>query len=302
MDLKQLKYFRAVVDRGNFRKAAAALHISPPALSLSIKGLEEELGIALLDRKPGRVLPTQFGQSLYASAKKIDQEVQSALDRLNEIRGIGFGRLAIGILPYGISSTMGRLIGGFRERYPNLEVRIGIGSASFLSERLKNGELDFMVSELQDSFATEGIVQEPLFRLRYGLVVGHKHPLAGKRNLTLKRVLGYPLAYARTWRTVLNNWSQTFIDEGLEPPRPSIGEATDDFFINLVTHSNTVAVLPMAGSFTDAIEAGQLAELHVPKIDWASTVALMYRAGETLSPDARLLREETRSALSKLTA
>lgn len=300
MDLKQLRYFSAVVDQGSFRKAAATLHISPPALSLSVKGLEEELGVKLLDRKPGRVLPTAFGHSLYGNARIIDRNVQVALDQLNEIRGIGSGRLAIGILPYGIPSTMGQLIGRFKERYPRLEIRIGIGSASFLSERLKRGELDFLVGELQDSLSPDDFAQEPLFRLRYALVVGNKHPLAGKRNLSLKRVLDYPLAYARTWRAVLDNWNQTFTNEGLEPPRPSIGEATDDFFINLISNCNTVAVLPMAGSFTEALEAGQLAELHVPKIDWASTVALMYRTGEILSPDARLLREETRNALVEL--
>ena len=53
MDLRQLKYFRTIVDQGSFRKAADALHVSPPALSLSIKGLEDELGVSLLDRKPG---------------------------------------------------------------------------------------------------------------------------------------------------------------------------------------------------------------------------------------------------------
>ena len=83
MDLKQLRYFRSVVDQGSFSKAAALLHISPPALSLSIKGLEEELGVSLLDRKPGRVLPTSFGHSLYQSATVIDRNVQSALDQLN---------------------------------------------------------------------------------------------------------------------------------------------------------------------------------------------------------------------------
>jgi hypothetical protein len=51
----------------------------------------------------------------------------------------------------------------------------------------------------------------------------------------------------------------------------------------------------------DAIETGQLSELHVSKVDWSSTVALVYRAGETLSPNARLLRDETRTALSELT-
>ncbi len=301
MDLRQLKYFRTIVDQGSFRKAANMLHISPPALSLSIKGLEDELGLTLLDRKPGCVLPTPFGHSLYKNAIEIQNNVQSALDELNEIRGIGSGRLAVGILPYGIPATMGRLVGRFNERYPGLQIHIGLGSAEYLRDRLASADLDFMVSEIDDSLSDSAFEQEPLFKLRYGLVVGHKHPLAGKRNLTLKRVLEYRIAYARQWRSVLKNWNSTFSSEGLQPPRPSIGEATDFFFINMISNCNAVAVLPMIGTFMDAIDTGQLAELHVPRVDWSSTVALVYRAGESLSPNARLLRDETRAALSELT-
>jgi DNA-binding transcriptional LysR family regulator len=299
VDLKHLKYFRAVVDHGSFRKAADALHISPPALSLSVKALEEELGLNLLDRKPGRILPTAFGHSLYNSAIRIHADVQSALDHLNEIRGIGTGRLALGMLPYGISSAMGRLIGQFCERYPGLSIQTALGSLTFLLDRLKSGELDFLITEVQDSLTDKKLVREPLFRLRYGLVVGHKHPLAGKRNLSLKRIMKYRLAYARTWQVVLENWEQTFIDEGLDPPPPYVGEATDDFYIEMIAHCNTVAVMPMIGTIREAIESGQLVELHIPKLDWSSTVALVYRREENLSPDARLLMEETRIVLSQ---
>ncbi len=139
-----------------------------------------------------------------------------------------------------------------------------------------------------------------MFHLRYALVVGHKHPLAGKRNLSLKRVMEYRLAYARTWPVVLGNWDQTFIDERLKPPDSSIGEATDEFFKDFISHCNTVAVMPMIGTIKDAIESGQLAELHVPKIDWSSTVALVFRTGDSLSPDARLLRDETRAAMREI--
>ena len=300
MDLKQLRYFCAVVDHGSFRKAADSLHISPPALSLSIKGLEDELGVSLLDRKPGRVLTTSFGHSLYNSAQTIQSNVQSALDHLNEIRGIGSGRLAIGVLPYGIPSALGRLIGRFCDRYPNLTVQTALGSLSFLIDRLKSGELDFLVTEIQGSLDERRFAQEPMFRLRYGLVVGHRHPLAGKRNPSLKRIMDYRIAYARTWQAVLGNWEQTFIDEGLEPPAPFVGEATDDFYIEMIAHCNTVAVLPMIGTIQQAIEDGTLVELRAPRVDWSSTVGLVYRRGETLSPDARLLMDEARAALAEI--
>jgi hypothetical protein len=71
------------------------------------------------------------------------------------------------------------------------------------------------------------------------------------------------------------------------------------FFIILIANCNTVAVLSMIGAFTDAFDAGKLVELHVPKVNWASTVALVFRDGETLSPDARLLRDAAQAALTE---
>lgn len=297
MDLRQLRYFCAVVDQGSFNKAAEALSISPPALSLSIKKLEQELAVSLLERKPGRVLPTSFGNCLYESAQRIQANVESAVDQLNRIRGIGNGRVNVGLLPYGIPSAMGELIGRFCDRYPGLRVQTALGSYSFLVGRLHDGELDFMVSELKGSTKNRSLVHEPLFRLRYGLVVGQKHPLAGRRNLALSRVMDYRLAYASTWRVVLDNWDQTFADAGLPPPAPPMGEATDDFLKAMLAHCNMVAVLPMIGTIQDATTSGQLVELHVPKLDWYSTVGLVYRGDEALSPDARLLLEETRREL-----
>jgi DNA-binding transcriptional LysR family regulator len=298
VDLRQLRQFCAIVDHGSFRKAADSLHISPPALSLAIKRLEDELGISLLERRPGKVRATAFGQSLYESAHRIDAEVQQALDQLNALRGIGTGRLAVGVLPYGIQSAMGQLIGGFCARYPGLDVHVALGSFGFLSPRLQEGELDFLVTEVTEPVA--GLRQEPLLRLRYALVTGADHPLAGKRNLGLRQVMAYRLAYARTWRVVIKNWEQTFAAEGLPPPGSAIGEATDEFFLELISSCDTVAVLPMIGRIRDAIDAGELAELHVPAADWSSTVGLVYRDADTLSPDARLLLEETRTKLAAL--
>lgn len=298
MDLRQLRYFCAIVDQGSFNRAAEALNISPPALSLSIKKLEQELAVTLLERKPGRVLPTSFGNCLYASARQIHASVETAVDQINRIRGIGNGRVNVGLLPYGIPSAMGELIGRFCDRYPRLRVQTALGSYAYLAGRLNDGELDFMVSEVTGAMTGKRLVHEPLFRLRYGLVVGVKHPLAGRRNLNLARVMEYRLAYASTWRVVLENWDETFAEAGLAPPPPPMGEATDEFLRAMLANCNMVAVLPIIGSIRRAIEAGQLAELHVPRVEWYSRVGLVYRSDNGLAPDAQLLLDETRRELA----
>jgi DNA-binding transcriptional LysR family regulator len=77
-----------------------------------------------------------------------------------------------------------------------------------------------------------------------------------------------------------------------------MGEATDDFLKAMLAQCDMVAVLPMIGTIKDAIEAGKLAELHVPKVEWFSRVGLVYRSDDGLSPDARLLLDATRRELA----
>ena len=84
MDLKQLNYFLTIVEHRSFRKAADALGVSQPALSISIKQLEQTLDCVLLNRAPGRVVPTSFGLSLCESARRIQQEVTLAQARLHK--------------------------------------------------------------------------------------------------------------------------------------------------------------------------------------------------------------------------
>ncbi|EBU7498253.1 LysR family transcriptional regulator, partial [Salmonella enterica subsp. enterica serovar Typhi] len=71
MDLRQLKYFVKVVESGSFSKAANVLHVAQPALSLHVKHMEEELGVALLHRAAQGVTPTQAGERLMLHAKRI---------------------------------------------------------------------------------------------------------------------------------------------------------------------------------------------------------------------------------------
>ena len=82
---------------------------------------------------------------------EIHSNVQTALDQLNEIRGIGSGRLSIGLIPYGITATMGKLMGNFNQRYPKLELHVGLGSMGYLRERMMNKEFDFLIGEIDEA-------------------------------------------------------------------------------------------------------------------------------------------------------
>jgi DNA-binding transcriptional LysR family regulator len=87
MKLRQLRHFTAVASHGNFSRAAKALHLSPAALSRQVKGLEDELGVALFKRESNRISLTHSGQIFFQEASEILARVDKAIRRVQKHRG-----------------------------------------------------------------------------------------------------------------------------------------------------------------------------------------------------------------------
>src|SRR6185295_14898011 len=101
MDLRQLRYFLAVADRGSFTRAAAALHVSQPALSLAIGKLEDELGARLFDRGDRFVRATTAGERLIGHARTVLDEAAKARAAVRDESGPTTLRMAVPALMAG---------------------------------------------------------------------------------------------------------------------------------------------------------------------------------------------------------
>ena len=300
MDLKQLRYFSAIVRLGSFRKAAEAVHISQPALSLSIKELERKLDVKLLERGPGKLVPTTFGKTLFKHAEIISASVQAAHDEINQLRGIGEGQVAIGISPFVSTNEMGILIGQFIDRYPNIHIRTDHGIYDWSMGKLLNGDIDFFFAEIPEDHEKTDSMYDVLFQLPYRLVCGKNHPLANKKSVTLKQVLDYRLAYGKEWATHVNGWSEAFAKEGLTQPESFVDVASTEFYINIVQHSDVIVLHPITGFLQDFIDQGELVQLNVQATDWFRTAALVHRKNQTFTPAAQLLFTEIKEQLPTL--
>lgn len=124
MDLRQLRYFNALAETLNFHRAAERLHISQPPLTVAIRKLEEDLGVALFERDPRGVRLTAAGlaavgpaREALASAEKVREAVrQGAVGRR--------GRLSIGFIGSAIGELLPRIVSPFREAYPEVELAL----------------------------------------------------------------------------------------------------------------------------------------------------------------------------------
>ncbi len=142
MDLRQLRYFVAIVKSKSFSKAALRLRIAQPALSLHVRNMEADLGIALLSRTPQGVLPTDAGILLLAKARRIIADFEDAKQAVREFETEAAGEVRIG-LPGTIAEMLSvPLILQTRARYPKIRLKVAEAMSGFVLEWLYDGRVD----------------------------------------------------------------------------------------------------------------------------------------------------------------
>jgi LysR family nitrogen assimilation transcriptional regulator len=145
MDLRQLRYFSAIVEQGSFSKAATKLRVAQPALSQHLRHMEDELGVALLHRGTRGVLPTEAGERLLARAKTILADFAELRDAVRGEMAAPGGEVRIG-LPGTVSEQFSvPLIEAAKARYPAIRIRIAEAMSGFVLDWLRRGDVDLAV-------------------------------------------------------------------------------------------------------------------------------------------------------------
>lgn len=141
MEIYQLRAFVTVARIGHLTRAAEVLHVTQPAVSGQIKALEEELGIALFDRKPGRIVLTRAGERMLPEAEKVLEASGALLAQARALQGEVSGSLVIGTVGDPESLRLGSLLVGLVQALPLLEIKTRAGDAEVLREAVATSTL-----------------------------------------------------------------------------------------------------------------------------------------------------------------
>lgn len=213
MEIKTLRYFLAVAREENMTRAAEFLHVTQPTLSKQLKSLEEELGKKLFTRHSFSIRLTDEGillrnraEDLVSMADKIEQEFIS----LDDITG---GELYLGLAESYQIKYLARTIKEFKLRYPNLHYYITSGDTEQIADKLDKGLLDFLVlAEYPDKRKYEYI--EFPENDRWGLIIPKDDPLAKKKTIRPKDLVGLPLfSSEQAWIHEIKEWAGEFFSE-----------------------------------------------------------------------------------------
>ncbi|MDR5765844.1 MULTISPECIES: LysR substrate-binding domain-containing protein [unclassified Caballeronia] len=191
MDVKQLRYFAAVVEAGSLSKAALKLAISQPSLSHLIATMEEDVGVELLLRSPSGVRPTDSGTTLYRHAKTILRQFDQMRDEVSLGCNNEVGRVAVG-LPTSVAAVIApKLFAELREKSPGIQLELFESMSGYLVELLANGRLDMGV--LFRDIETTGITVLPLINENLSLYGLSKIGRRKSATVRLRDLDGIPL-------------------------------------------------------------------------------------------------------------
>lgn len=187
--LHQLRIFSAVARNSSFARAAEALHLSPPTLSLQVKQLSETVGQPLFEQLGKKIYLTAAGQTLAAACHDIESRMERLSQDLAALQGVERGSLKIAILTT-VKYTVPKLLGGFCAAHPGIEVAMFVGNRENLLQRLSQNQDDLYIMGQppeQMDVVCENFADNPLV-----LVAPPEHSLVGQRNIPPQRLVDEP--------------------------------------------------------------------------------------------------------------
>ncbi|MEO7099312.1 MAG: LysR substrate-binding domain-containing protein [Luteolibacter sp.] len=246
MELRHLRYFVAVAEDLNFRKAAGRLHISRPALSKQIKDLEDEISVKLLLRDTVSVALTKAGEIFLADAREVLSQADEAVSRAREAQAGHLGSLRIGSVGVIATDFLPGTLKLFHQSYPEVEVSFVEMLPAEQLDALAAGKIDIGFAYGQNAGNIPGLESLCVIQSTFGVAVSKLNSCKGCTHVALQKVMGKTLLCLGKEKHSVHREDtlRFFASEGLKPSKIRQVEGFDSL-ITLVAADQGVALLPL---------------------------------------------------------
>ena len=305
IDVRGFRCLVAVASAGSISRAAESLHVAQPALSLHIKNIERDLGVALFDRTPKGVVPTAAGTRFLSHARDILKRIDLACEDVGDFVAEPAGRVAIG-LPQSMAKILTLpLVRETTRRWPKIQLQIIELSTGYIPERLMTAHLDIGLvfqSDANDALQFEHLVDEEL------VLVAAPGLLTKARNGRLGRLKAIPFADLGRYPMILPasvHSLRSLIDRHLDSHRVVLNMLAEvnaiAQLIELAAAGVCCSILSYA-SVRDELRSGLLSGARIVEPGISRPVFLCRSATSPLSMAASTVRALVLSTVQSLIA
>lgn len=303
LDLRLLHQALTLARHRNFARAAGALHLTQPALSRSIAGLEASLGEKLFNRTQQGVEPTAFGQMLLARAQTLLDGADELERDFTLMRGLEIGELRVGAGAYPADLSLGPAVALLTRRHPSLRIELSVADLRVIVAAVLARTLDLAVIELSTVDGESRLAVEALPRHPGRFFVRNGHPLAATSGLTLEQVLRFPFVGTRLPKRLAPRFLEATKAGAIDPDSgdylPPVKVDSLHVAKEVVIGSDGVGVAPLP-LIRRELDAGTLVTLDL-QLPWMTTAyGFVYLRDRTLSPAAYAFMDEVRAVECRL--
>jgi DNA-binding transcriptional LysR family regulator len=282
INFKLLGTFLAVAEHSSFRKAAEQSHLSLPAVSMQVKQLEEQLGVALFQRTTRKVDLTREGEQLMISARKAMAELEGGLAQIQQAADVQQGHLSMACVPTVAGSRLPALLVEFSKRYPGITIAVREMMHDEMMEAVRRREVDFGIGPVPEK---KGELEfAPLFVDEYVALLPRSFRDGGRSGISLRELSRLPLLTLSSASLFRHH-----LDEALSAQGIASGRGYE------FTNVSTLVAMAQAGlgiAVMPRIALPQRTPLKAVRISGVSlsrTIAIVTIRGHSLAPAAARL-------------
>ncbi len=283
LDVRSATILLECARRGSLGRAAAALNITQPAITRTLRQLEDGYGVPLFERTTRGVVPTAYGEALLPYAQLVVSEIGNAEDLIRQMRGASRGVVRVGGVASVVGSFMTAAVSEMRRDYPEVQFHIVEELEDRLLEGLKAGEIDLAISpepyaDDEIALATADTHTDTVW------VCAHpNHRLAGMGEVSLETAARENWALPPPETPIVREWLRRFHNHAIEPRMPSVVSRSVPVIKSLMAGGDMLCWMPLPLVLAE-VQKGDLVRIPVAELEWSRTFRVYRRKKGLMTP------------------
>lgn len=298
MEVRDIEYFAVVAEHGHVGRAAEALGLSQPAISMSLRRLEKSLQAKLVKRTPRGIELTAVGSALLAQVRRLRLTLNDITREATDLSQGRAGHLRIGAASGAAEELLPAALSALLEDAPKVKFTVTVAPTVEMLQVVRKGELDLIVSGIPNSRDVD-LVHEHLLYDEFVVFASVHHRLAKRKMITMEDVAqerwALPVTNVWLWQGV----QRAFEESGLPPPMVTM-EATSASLRLRTVASSALLGLTSRQVVQQAQHRFRVTELRIKELTWSRSVGVSYRTDAYLSPAARRFIEILKATTKKI--
>jgi DNA-binding transcriptional LysR family regulator len=293
-DLQQLQAFVTIVEAGSLGRAAALLNVTQPALSRTVKRLEDHVGAPLFERHSKGMQLTDVGQVLLPHATLLLRESEHAAEEINAMRGLAKGTIRVGAVASLAGLTLPQAIANVLDKWPKLHVHMVEGVWDRLAQALVKHEIDLALGVAVPDTDEITAITDCQWEDCSHVVAATDHPLRSKPDLRLADVMDQRWTSTPKGTAPYEHMARVFAANGLGMPEITVETRSIVMLKSLVVRSGFLSWFPEP-MYDSESQAGLMGALPISEASGMRTLTVFRRRYGILPGPAVKLLDELRA-------